>query len=395
VLLSAAVAGSAAASGQATAGWIAAAGPGCARWLDSEAVDPLHAQGDRVLDAHGRRYEPAGISVYGGLQQWNGLSAGVEQRVRAQIIAATGAWHANTVRLQVAQGLFFAHPRAFLAELDREVLQITCAGAIAVINDNTLFTTNELEPTAATLKFIRSLAGRYKDLNNVILDPFNEPRIEFAPGERSAGPRPIWSVWQAGGTVDRVRYVGMQALVDAIRATGAHNLIWVEGPRQASSLRLLGRYPLTGADIELEFHHPNLNQPSSWRALLRASTARPEVEGEEAQYSSTRPECYGSAYAELPRLLGSLASYHDGLVAWSLQPGVLVASSGGAPVTDTIVARDPSSAGALGAPTKLERDYRCGGERPAEGMGQLTMSFLRRYAAAENPYAAVSRGVSR
>lgn len=359
----------------------------CARLLSYEASDPLHTVGDRALDAHSRRYEPVGISVYGGLEQWNGLDPGVEQRVSAQITAATRFWHANTVRLQVAEALYFADPAPFLQELDREVLQISCAGAIAVINDNTLFTTNPPGPTAETAQFLKVLARRYRGFNNVIFDLFNEPRLPRRSRRRSVNQRWVWRFWQRGGTVGGVRYVGMQDLVDAVRSAGAHNLLWVEGPRRASTLALINRYPIRGENIELAFHHPRLNRPSTWPKLLRATSARPEVEGEEAQYSSaTRPECRRSAYLEVPKLLRLLAADGDGLVAWTLQPGVLVASRRAAPVTDVIVPADPSSPEALKTPNKLKRDYRCTSTPPSQGMGLLAMRFFRRYAAATNPY---------
>ncbi|HEY1517210.1 MAG TPA: cellulase family glycosylhydrolase [Solirubrobacteraceae bacterium] len=365
----------------------ATTGPRCDRLMRYEASDPLHVAGNRVVDAHGRQYVPDGISVYGGLEQWNGLDPGVEQRVHAQIVAATRIWHVNTIRLQIAEGLYFQHPGPFLQELDREVHLITCEGAIAVINDNTLFTTNQPNPTRASVTFMEVLASRYKDLSNVIFDVFNEPRIEIAHENRSLDSRAVWNLWKAGGNVDGVQYVGMQELVDAIRREQANNLVWVEGPRQASSLGRAERYPITGANVELSFHHPKLDQPSTWTELLRP-TGHPRVEGEESQYSSpTRPECYDSAYTELPKLLAALAKYHDGLVAWSLEPGVLIASRAARHVTDTILPSDPASAAGLGRPSRLSPAYGCATKRPTQGMGELAMQFFRRYAAEDNPYA--------
>jgi Cellulase (glycosyl hydrolase family 5) len=352
-----------------------------------EASDPLRTVGNRVLDAHGREYVPDGISVYGGLEQWDGLDPGVEQRVHAQIIAATRIWHVNTIRLQIAEGLYFSDPGVFLEELDREVHLITCEGAIVVINDNTLFTTNQPNPTQASVQFMEVLASRYRGMNNVVFDVFNEPRIEIARENRTMERRAVWNIWKTGGSVDGVQYVGMQDLVDAIRTEQANNLVWVEGPRSAASLGRSGHYPITGTNVELSFHHPKLNQPWTWTKLLKP-TGQPRVEGEESQYSSpTRPECYDSAYAEMPKLLAALARYHDGLIAWALEPGVLIASRSARHVTDTLVPSDPASARGLSRPSRLKPAYGCTRKQPTQGMGELAMQFFKRYAAKDNPYA--------
>ena len=165
------------------------------------------------------------------------------------------------------------------------------------------------------------------------------------------------------------------------------NLVWVEGPRSAGSLGRSGHYPITGTNVELSFHHPKLNQPWTWTKLLKP-TGQPRVEGEESQYSSpTRPECYDSAYAEMPKLLAALAKYHDGLIAWALEPGVLIASRSARHVTDTLVPSDPASARGLSRPSRLKPAYGCTRKQPTQGMGELAMQFFKRYAAKDNPYA--------
>ena len=89
----------------------------------------------------------------------------------------------------------------------------------------------------------------------------------------------------------------------------------------------------------------------------------------------------------MPKLLAALAKYHDGLVAWSLEPGVLIASRTARHVTDTIVPSDPASAAGLGRPSGLNPAYGCTTKQPTQGMGELAMQFFRRYAAKDNPYA--------
>lgn len=361
------------------------------RLLAFEASDPLHAVGDRVIDRHGVRYVPYGIVVM-GLQQWNALTPWVEKAIDAQIQAATSSfWRVNTLRLQVASGLEERDPKRFFEALDGEVNAITCKGDFVVINDNTLFTTNNPAPTEQDLEFNELVAERYKDRPNVILDPFNEPRLDSPRGPSHTRPVWMWRMWRYGGVVNGKRYLGMQALIDGIRSQGNNNLIWIEYPHWGNRTALWWRYPLRGRNIEREFHHPNLNHPRKWKALLEPDTLRPSVEGEESQYSSpTRKECFRSAYKNLPKLLRVLDGDHDGLMAWTLEPDVLVKSKRHYIVTDTIAPWYPANEAALTNPTKIGRHYSCK-RQGIGGMGQLAMIEFHRNAARYNPYSLLHR----
>jgi Cellulase (glycosyl hydrolase family 5) len=353
-------------------------------------ADPIQTRANRAVDAHGTRYVPYGISVM-GLQQWGGLSPLIEHDIDNQIEAATTGWHANTVRLQIAPVLWEQDPGGFWSALDHEVGEIVCAGDIAVLNDNPLFTTRQPNPTAVDLAFDRALARRYRNLNAVFIDPFNEPHLNAPPGAELAEKEWMWRIWRDGGTVAGVRYVGMQALIDAIREQAPRKIIWAEMPHWSSDFSLLRDYPLSGSNIELEFHHPDENDPRSWAAMM-VPTGRPRVEGELSQYSSTtRPECYSTAYGNLPRVLSMDVKYHDGAVAWTLEPNVLVASEGiSAPVTNTIdTAWYPTSERALLDPSEMNSGYACTGQ--GQGMGELATRLFARLAARANPYSALYR----
>jgi endoglucanase len=64
----------------------------------------------------------------------------------------------------------------------------------------------------------------------VFFDLYNEPRLAT---DATDSPDATWNLWRNGGpsTVDGTTYqfVGMQALVDRIRATGANNVIVAGG----------------------------------------------------------------------------------------------------------------------------------------------------------------------
>jgi hypothetical protein len=355
----------------------------CPSTLSYIAADPLRVRGTEVLDRYGVRYVPYGISVI-GLEQRDGLTPRIEHAVENEIAAATGPWHANTIRLQVAAWLSRRNPQAFWRVLDREVEQISCAGDVVVLNDNSLFTTHEHNPTALDQAFVAQLAARYRNRNNVIIDPFNEPHLGGDPRQPIQGAR-MWRLWRSGGWVDGRRYVGMQSLINVIRRAGDHNPLWIEPPHWSNAFDRLDRYPLRGRNLVIEFHHPNLSRSYEWDRMLRP-TRQPRVEGEESQYAALRrPECDPTAYRTLPRLLRLLVRYGDGLMAWTLEPGVLVAPARGqSPPMDTIPGWYPATEAALTRPNALRRNYNCTAQ--GQGMGELTMRVLRRYAAAANPY---------
>jgi endoglucanase len=87
-------------------------------------------------------------------------------------------------------------------------------------------------PDMHNLKFVELLAERYKHRPFVAIDLFNEPHdIEN-------------SVWRNGGAVDGWGVVGMQTMLDAVRATGNKNLVFVSGNMWANDLRMIADKPL-------------------------------------------------------------------------------------------------------------------------------------------------------
>jgi aryl-phospho-beta-D-glucosidase BglC (GH1 family) len=82
----------------------------------------------------------------------------------------------------------------------------------------------QLTPT-----FWSQVATAFKGNNAVIFDLFNEPFPDFANG--FSNPTAAWTCLRDGGTCTGIGYqvAGMQSLVNAVRATGATNVIMVPG----------------------------------------------------------------------------------------------------------------------------------------------------------------------
>jgi endoglucanase len=82
-------------------------------------------------------------------------------------------------------------------------------------------------PMQETLSFWTAWAAYFKDSPFVIFDILNEPSANDVPGHLAGQRLPSdWRFWLNGGTgLDGRTLVGMQALVNAIRSTGATQLI--------------------------------------------------------------------------------------------------------------------------------------------------------------------------
>jgi hypothetical protein len=150
-------------------------------------------------------------------------------------------WHVNHIRLPLAQDRWFGKAPeqkdegASYRALVRQVVDTCATEGCYVILDLHWSDAGEWGqrigqhnmPDTNSVTFWKDVASTYKDHPAVVFDLYNEPHD--VP----------WDVWLKGGAVtekDRragkeVRYeaVGMQTLLDTVRATGAKNLVIVGG----------------------------------------------------------------------------------------------------------------------------------------------------------------------
>jgi hypothetical protein len=289
---------------------------------------PFHDKETIVLAADGSTYIPYGITVPGLAHPNYQDFTGADQ---AQIVASADYWCANTIRLQVAQDNLVGADGVglsadFLDAIEAEVGLAESLGMVVVINAQTQDTGLELGPTHATQAFWHALTGVYGTDPQVAFDLFNEPRVKTAT---TAG---TWKLWQQGGSSGGVSYLGMQDLSDAVRADGAKNLIWIEGPYSASTLEDVGSYPVTGGPLMYAIHHPAGAHNSTiwWQdfGYLVKNGIAPVVVGEWTNYaSSTKSECWVDAPTAVPDFLTYLQNHGIGMTAWKLVEGVLAESS--------------------------------------------------------------------
>jgi endoglucanase len=146
--------------------------------------------------------------------------------------------------------------------------------------------------SAQAIAFWTSVATTFKGNDAVIFDLFNEPYASRATGSATSG----WQCWLNGGTCPGISYqvAGMQAMVNAVRSTGANNVIMVGGEEYANDLgtpgstsdpSILNYLPADpDHDIAVSWHSYNFNacsNQSCWTSQVQPVIAQvPVVAGE-------------------------------------------------------------------------------------------------------------------
>ncbi len=255
--------------------------------------------------------------------------------LREALDVALNQWHANVVRLPMAQDRWYGRAlgkpwepvvndggETYRALIDLVVdtaarrrayviLDLHWAGA-GLRADQGGRPAQYRMADMLSLQFWKDVATRYKDEPNAIFELYNEP-YEIS-----------WDVWLKGGEVtqdfDHRQYgfhaVGMQALYDAVRATGAGNVVLINGMEWGYDLSgVLNGFAIQGANI-IYGAHPYPHKNREWdRYFGKVSEKYPVLMGE---FGGDQPE-HVSDYA--PRIL----KYSDdrGLhwTAWGFHPG--------------------------------------------------------------------------
>ncbi|TKT03844.1 cellulase family glycosylhydrolase [Streptomyces lasalocidi] len=268
----------------------------------------LHVAGNRLVDAGGTAHRLLGVNRSGGefmCVQGRGIWDGP---VDDAAIGAIADWKADTVRIPLNEecwlGLAGIKPEYgganYVNAVKDLVARVEAHGMTPVVELHWTYgqyTGNSAGCTDvhATCQkpmpdqqyaptFWSSVAGTFKNDPAVVFDLFNEPY----PDRATATTTQAWQCWRDGGTCPGIGYevAGMQDLVDAVRATGARNVILAGGLAYSNDLSqwLTHRPTDPTGNLAAAYHVYNFNSCASescWNSTLAPVAAQvPLVAGE-------------------------------------------------------------------------------------------------------------------
>ncbi|MGH2588358.1 MAG: glycoside hydrolase family 5 protein [Dehalococcoidia bacterium] len=207
----------------------------------STAPTGLHVSGNQMVDGDGRPLRLLGVNRSGAefacVQGW-GIFDGPADAASVQAI--TG-WRINAVRVPLNESCWLgingtpaAHSGAnYQAAIVNYVTLLNQHGLVVILDlhwaapDDTPATGLQPMPNRDhSTTFWAQVATTFKSNSSAIFDLFNEPYPDNNRDTEDA-----WRCWRDGGACPGVPYqaAGMQELVNAVRDTGAENVILLGG----------------------------------------------------------------------------------------------------------------------------------------------------------------------
>jgi endoglucanase len=234
------------------------------------------------------------------------------------------SWGANVVRVALNQDFWLADSPLYAANyasLVDHVVALAEAAGMDVILDlhwsdrGTLGScTNsgskgcqQLMADPNSVQFWTEVAARYGQDGRVAFELYNEPHDVS------------WEIWLHGGTTSQGwQAVGMQDLYDAVRATGANNLVIAGGLDFAYDLTGVPSHLIDGYNV-LYATHPYNNAPQrmppnwehSWGFLAQTQAVIA------TEFGDTSPQCASDFNQQL---IAFADSHHASWTAWAWFP---------------------------------------------------------------------------
>jgi hypothetical protein len=232
--------------------------------------------------------------------------------------ARMAAWGANVVRIALNQDFWLAgaarHDPGYAARVDQNVAWANGAGMDVVLDLHWSDRGDLAEPNPGqqlmaddnSLRFWSEVAARYQENPRVLFELYNEPHDVS------------WQLWQRGGmTEEGWRAAGMQALYDAVRATGATNLVIVGGLDWAFDLSGVPTHPIAGYNLVYATHAYDFagkNTPLDWARSFAALAEQAPIFVTEFGDFGCAPELVQTMvdYWERTQLSWSAWAWYDG-----------------------------------------------------------------------------------
>ncbi|HEX5403543.1 MAG TPA: cellulase family glycosylhydrolase [Pseudonocardiaceae bacterium] len=306
----------------------------------------LHVSGTKLLDAAGNVVTLHGANRSGAefaCVQGNGIFDGPVDQAS---ITAMKSWGITAVRVPLNEACWNAESYVSAA-FSGATYQAAIKQYVSLLNSNGmdvildlhwtdgLYTGNSsgcasamatcqkpMPDAAQAIPFWTSVAATFKGNNSVLFDLFNEPFPSRATGSETTG----WQCWLNGGTCTGIGYqvAGMQSLVNAVRSTGASNVIMLGGIEFSNDLTQWLQFKPTDPDGNLvaSWHSYNFNTCSTqacWTSQIAPVAASvPVIAGEIGEN-----DCAGGYITSLMSFLDGIGASYLGWTwnAWDCSSG--------------------------------------------------------------------------
>ena len=316
----------------------------------------LHVSGNKLVNASGQQVVLRGVDRSGteyACVQGNGIFDGPNDQAS---ITAMKTWGVTAVRVPLNEACWNAESYVnaayagtnYVNAIKAYVSLLNANGMVAILDlhwTDGLYTGNSsgcssaeatcqkpMPDAAQAIPFWTSVASTFKGNNAVIFDLFNEPYASRATGSATTG----WQCWLSGGTCPGISFqvAGMQSMVNAVRSTGATNVLMLGGEEYSNDLTDWLAYEPTDPDHNLaaSWHSYNFNACSTqscWTSQIAPVIAQvPVIAGEIGEN-----DC---ADSYVNPLMSWLDSESTGYLAWawnadfacSSGPGLITAYTG-------------------------------------------------------------------
>jgi endoglucanase len=321
----------------------------------TSAAPQLHVSGNKLVNASGTQVVLHGVNRSGteyACVQGNGIFDGPNDQ--ASITAMKSWGPVNAVRVPLNEACWNAesyvnsayagtnyinaiksyvsllNTNGIVAILDLHWTDGTYTGSSAGCSSAQAVCQKPMPDAAQAIPFWTSVANTFKGNDAVIFDLFNEPYASRATGNTTTG----WQCWENGGTCSGISYqvAGMQQMVNAVRSTGANNVLMLGGEEYSNDLTSWLQYKPTDPDNDLvaSWHSYNFNTCSSqscWTSQIAPVIASvPVVAGEIGEN-----DCAGTY---INPLTAWLESQNTSFLAWTWDNWSGGCSSGPTLITD-------------------------------------------------------------
>jgi hypothetical protein len=303
---------------------------GAASGPPSGATAPAITVSGNQLLADGRPFVVHGVTIIGFLAPPPRLREkallAYKHFGRQELLQAK-AFGANTIRYTISLGALAPHSTwydpQYLTALTAAIKMTRSLGM------DTILTLSSEQPSApfhcplpnqTAESALETLVAHFGHERDVMIELYNEP---FMSANRIG-----WGYWQHGGHLtflggETCQAIGMQRLIDTLRAAHSNNVLIVPGLQLQRTLQGVPQLhdPAHGLQIAYGIHVQQYDGPTLWAQQFGALSASAPVIVTEWNPSATSQHCAANSHFDISQasdqLLSFLQAHHIGLVGYA------------------------------------------------------------------------------